>query len=96
MDTLGSLIDKLATVNQKLFMIQEELYAIRHMTLEEFKEVYGSPEGLEKIYLVFKKSTDSNFQRQAMILEVDKKFVELVAAKNEELANFVQDQHKTY
>lgn len=99
-DTIGSLIDKLATVNQKMFLAQEELYVIRKMTFEEFKAFYGTEEGLQKLYVAFKKSTDLNVQRQAMILEVDKKIVEVVAAtvKGEDLNNgtFIQDQHKTY
>lgn len=99
-DTIGSLIDKLATVNQKMFLVQEELYIIRRMNLEEFKVAYGTDEGLEKLYHAFKKATDLNVQRQAMILEVDKKIAEVVAAavKGEDLNNgtFIQDQHKTY
>jgi ssDNA-specific exonuclease RecJ len=99
-DTIGSLIDKLATVNQKMFLVQEELYVIRRMSLEEFKVAYGTNEGLEKLYAAFKKATDLNVQRQAMILEVDKKIAEVVAAaiKGEDLNNgtFIQDQHKTY
>lgn len=100
-DTIGSLIDKLATVNQKLFMAQEELYIIRKMSFEEFKAAYGSTdEGLQRLHTAFKKNMDLNVQRQAMILEVDKKIAEVVAAavKHEELNNgtFIQDQHKTY
>jgi len=99
-DTIGSLIDKLATVNQKMFLVQEELYVIRKMTLEEFKVAYGTDDGLQKLYLAFKKATDLNVQRQAMILEVDKKIAEVVAAavKGADLndGTFIQDQHKTY
>lgn len=99
-DTIGSLIDKLATVNQKLFMAQEELYVIRKMSFEEFKAAYGTEEGLQKLHTAFKKNMDLNVQRQAMILEVDKKIAEVVATavKHEELNNgtFIQDQHKTY
>jgi ssDNA-specific exonuclease RecJ len=99
-DTIGSLIDKLATVNQKMFLAQEELYVIRKMTFEQFKKSYGTEEGLHKLYTAFKKSTDLNVQRQAMILEVDKKIAEVVVAtiKGEDLNNgtFIQDQHKTY
>ena len=99
-DTIGSLIDKLATVNQKMFMAQEELYGVRRMSFEEFKMVYGTEEGLKKLHAAFKKSMDLNVQRQAMILEVDKKITEVVAAavKGDDLDNgtFIQDQHKTY
>jgi hypothetical protein len=99
-DTIGSLIDKLATVNQKLFMAQEELYVIRKMSFDEFKTVYGTEEGLQKLHTAFKKNMDLNVQRQAMILEVDKKIAEVVAAavKGNDLDNgsFIQNQHKTY
>lgn len=99
-DTIGSLIDKLATVNQKMFMAQEELYVVRKMTFEEFKVAYGTEEGMQKLYLAFKKSMDLNVQRQAMILEVDKKIAEIIVASvnGEDLNNgaFIQDQHKTY
>lgn len=100
-DTIGSLIDKLATVNQKLFMAQEELYVIRKMSFEEFKSTYGSTdEGLQKLHTAFKKNMDLNVQRQTMILEVDKKIAEVVAVavKGGDLDNgaFIQDQHKTY
>ena len=99
-DTIGSLIDKLATINQKMFLAQEELYVVRKMNLEEFKIAFGSNEGLEKLHNYFKKSMDLNVQRQAMILEVDKKIVEIVtmAVKGEDLDNgsLIQDQHKTY
>lgn len=99
-DTIGSLIDKLATVNQKMFLAQEELYVIRRQNFEEFKAMFGTEEGLQKLYDIFKKSTDLNVQRQAMILEVDKKIAEVVSAavKGEDLDNgqFIQNQHKTY
>jgi len=99
-DTIGSLIDKLATVNQKMFLVQEDLYIIRKMSLDEFKATFGTEEGMKKLYETFKKATDLNVQRQAMILEVDKKIAEVVAAaiKGDDLNNgtFIQDQHKTY
>lgn len=100
MDTLGSLIDKLATVNNKMFMVQEELYAIRRMTFEDFKLKFGSNDNeLLTLFNVFKKSCDLNVQRQQMILEIDKKVIEMIQlSKTEDLDNgsFVQDQHKTY
>lgn len=99
-DTIGSLIDKLATVNQKMFLAQDELYIIRKMTFEEFQASYGTEEGMKKLYNAFKKSMDLNVQRQAMILEVDKKIAEIISAalKGNDLDNgtFIQDQHKTY
>lgn len=99
-DTIGSLIDKLATVNQKMFIAQEELYIVRKMSFEEFKVAYGTEEGMKKLFVAFQKSMDLNVQRQAMILEVDKKVAEVVSAavKGDDLDNgtFIQNQHKTY
>jgi hypothetical protein len=98
-DTLGSIFDKLATVNQKMFIVQEDLYIIRKMTLEEFKQAYSSNEGMQKLYVCFKKACDLNVQRQQLILEVDKKVVEMIdVSKKQDLDNgsFIQDQHKTY
>lgn len=99
-DTLGSLIDKLATINQKMFMVQEQLYAIRRMNFEEFKIEYCNDDiGMKKLFDAFKKSCDLNVQRQQIILEVDKKIVEMIeTSKKENLDNgsFIQDQHKTY
>lgn len=99
-DTIGSLIDKLATVNQKMFMAQEELYTVRKMSFDEFKAAYSTEEGMQKLYSAFKKSMDLNVQRQAMILEVDKKIAEIItsAIDGKDLNNgsFIQDQHKTY
>ncbi|KKL69705.1 hypothetical protein LCGC14_2112220, partial [marine sediment metagenome] len=40
-DTLGSLIDKLVTVDMKMWYAQESLYKIRKMTYEEFIEEYS-------------------------------------------------------
>lgn len=100
-DTIGSLIDKLATCTQKMFAAQENLYSVRRMSFEEFKANFGSnDEQLRTIYDFFKKSCDLNAQRQSIILEIDKKIVEVISAavKGEDLDNgtFVQDQHKTY
>jgi hypothetical protein len=100
-DTIGSLIDKVCTVNQKMFLAQEDIYVVRKMSFEEFRATFGSnDEQLKKIYNIFQKATDLNVQRQAMILELDKKIIEVVSAamKGEDLDNgvFVQDQRKTY
>ena len=100
-DSIGSLIDKLATCNQKMFMAQEDLYIIRKMSFKEFKKQFGSTDKKLKIlYDYFHKATNLNIQRQSQILEVDKKIVELILAaiRGEDLDNgvFIQDQHKTY
>lgn len=99
-DTIGSVIDKLATTNKKLFLSQELLYKIRKMNFEEFKTEFQNEENLKKLYTDLKKNMDLNNQRQAMILEVDKKIIEVIKAiiNGEDLDNgsFIQNQHKTY
>ena len=43
-DTLGGLVDKLITVDMKMWNNQEILYEIRRMTFDEYKEKYFSSE----------------------------------------------------
>jgi hypothetical protein len=99
-DSAGSIVDKLATINQKMFIVQEDLYAIRKMNFEQFKETYGNTdEGLTKLYDCFKKACDLNVQRQNLIFELDSKLIEMIeTSKTKDLDNgsFVQKQHKTY
>src|SRR5580692_10275948 len=95
-DTVGSLTDKIATVNQKLFATQDKLFGIRKMSFEEFKETYGnSDEQLKVVYEYFKKAADLNVQRQALILELDKKIVEVISAaikeENSKNGSFIKD-----
>lgn len=100
-DTIASLIDKLCTASHKMYDAQSELYVVRKMSFEEFKDQFGSTdEKLKVLYDYFHKATNLNLQRQAMILEVDKKIIEIVSAakSGENLDNgvFIQDQHKNY
>lgn len=100
-DTLGSLVDKLITVDLKMWHNQELLYEIRKMTFEEFKEKYWDTEdGAERLWKYLKKATDLNCQRNVLIDEVDQKVIEIVGAakSGEDLDNgsFVQRKHKTY
>lgn len=100
-DSIGSLCDKIATVNEKLFRAQSDLYQVRKMSFEEFKETFGtSDEKLNVLYEYFKKATDLNLQRQANILELDVKLVKLIKdiVNGEDIDNgsVIQNQHKTY
>jgi len=100
-DTLGSLIDKLCTVDLKMWNNQEILYEIRRMTFDEYKEKYfSSKDGAEELWVCLKKVCDLNVQRNHLIDEVDEKVVEIVkaATSGEELDNgkFIQRKHKTY
>ena len=105
-DTIGSLVDKLATVNNKMFWNQEFLYMIREMSLEHFLNHYHFDEkyaekNLTELYEKLKKVVDLNLQRQALILEHDRMLVNMIleiahGPNPKEMAeSYVFDQHKT-
>lgn len=100
-DTLGGLVDKLITVDMKMWTNQEFLYEIRRLGFEDFQKAYISTEEQQKIlYESLQKCCDLNYQRNQLIDEVDEKIVEIVksANKGEELdaGKFIQRKHKTY
>lgn len=100
-DTLGGLIDKLCTIDLKMWNNQEVLYELRRMTFEEFKEKYWKSEnGAANLWSVLKKACDLNVQRNQLIDEIDEKILEIISAAQEgkELNNgkFIQRKHKTY
>jgi hypothetical protein len=100
-DTLGSLIDKLFTIDMKMWNNQELLYDIRRMTFDQFKEQYfTNPEGAQKLWDGLKKACDLNVQRNQLIDEIDEKVVEIVQASKlddeDQMDKFVQRKHKTY
>lgn len=98
-DTFGGLVDKLCTIDFKMWNNQELLYEIRRMTFEEYKEKYFKDEaGAEKLWLIFKKACDLNIQRNQLIDELDAKIVEIAQAARDgkDLDEFVQRKHKTY
>lgn len=99
-DTLGGLIDKLMTVDLKMWNNQELLYKIRRMTFEEYKAEYFSDEGAELLWKQLQKACDLNVQRNQFIDEIDEKVVEIIeaAVKGEDLdsGKFIQRKHKTY
>lgn len=101
MDTLGSLIDKLQTVDLKMWNNQELLYKIRKMTFDEYrKEYFDAEDGAQKLWDCLKKACDLNVQRNQLIDEIDQKIVEMikVALSGQDLDNgaFIQRKHKTY
>lgn len=100
-DTLGNVIDKLVTVDMKMWDNQELLYEIRRMSFDEYKQKYfADEEGAQKLWAILKKATDLNVQRNQLINEVDEKIIEIMEAKlnGENLDNgkFLQRSHKTY
>lgn len=91
MDTLGSLVDKLVTVDLKMWHNQERLYAIRRMSLDEFKTQYEGQIG--EIHALVRRCCDLNVQRAALIDEIDRLFSDVVAGRK---AAETKPQHKTY
>lgn len=100
-DTLGGLVDKLVTVDMKMWDNQEILYELRRMTFEEFKKKYWNTEdGAEHLWIILKKVCDLNVQRSQLIDEIDEKVIEIVndAKDGKELddGKHIQRKHKTY
>jgi hypothetical protein len=98
-DTIGGLIDKLMTIDMKMYHNQDLLYEIRKMTFDEYKLKYFSDErGAEKLWNFLKKACDLNLQRNQLIDEVDERIVELVkvAVAGGNIDEFVQLKHKSY
>ena len=100
-DTIGTLVDKLTTVDLKMWNNQEILYEIRRMSFDEYKKKYFENEkGAELLWNTLKKATDLNVQRNQLINEVDQKIIEIITAalNGEDLDNgkYLQRSHKTY
>ena len=100
-DTLGGLIDKLVTVDLKMWNNQEFLYEVRKMSFEDFEEKFTSTRDARfSLFESVKKCCDLNMQRNQLIDEVDKKIVEIINAglegKNLDDGKFIQRKHKTY
>lgn len=99
-DTFGGLIDKLITVDMKMWNNQEFLYEARRMSFEEFQETFTQSDDKQKdLYESIKKCCDLNFQRNQLIDEIDVTLVEILealAAGETDLKKFVQLKHKTY
>lgn len=97
-DTVGSLIDKLITVDMKMWSNQEILFKIRHMSFEEFKQEISEENMLKLHFEKLKKCCDLNVQRNQIIDEIDELILKIISlnAKDLENGNFIQKKHKTY
>ena len=102
MDTIGSLCDKLATTNTKLFINQEFLHQIRRMKhYEEFLETHLSTEEKRRaLYGMLQKVVDLNIQRVQLVNEVDATIIALIEQRMAGIAlddgANLQRAHKTY
>jgi hypothetical protein len=97
MVTLGALIDQLQVVNLKMWNAQENLYKVRKMSFEEFKEEFYQEENFAKLYEYFKKACDLNLQRNDLIDAIDEFFQEAITeASGKEIGRLIKRKHKTY
>lgn len=99
-DTLGSLVDKLNTIDMKLWYRQDFVYKIRKMSWEEFKNKCLDENFLHEFYESLQHATDLNLQRNALIQEIDETLVLTIekALRGESLddGKTIQRSHKTY
>lgn len=93
MDNLGALVDKLVTVGQKMWWNQEDLYEIRRMTPEEFREKWGDRS--EDLHALIQRACTLNVQRANLMDEIDKYLKDAVSGKIRE-DQMAFEQHKTY
>lgn len=91
MDTMGNLIDKLITVDLKLWHNQEELYEIRRMSAEEFSKEYDGK--MLELHSMLKRCCDLNLQRAKLMDEIDKFLLSSIREMKEDI---VREQHKIY
>ena len=100
-DTLGGLIDKLITIDMKMWNNQEFLYEVRRMEFGEFQNKFiTTDEQQSSLFESIKKCCDLNVQRSQLIDEIDEKIIEMTtaASSGEDLddGKYVQRKHKTY
>lgn len=100
-DTVGSLIDKLFTVDSKMWCNQEMLHEIRRQDFEWFKNRFLKDDASNReLYEMLLKVCDLNLQRQLLITEIDERIVKIVeagmAGKDLHTPNFIVNSHKTY
>lgn len=93
-DTLGGLIDKLCTVDMKLWTVQEFYYEFpKKYTEEEFLKEFSEEKKLKELYSKILKQADLNFQRANLIDEIDQLVASVV--KSGDVSKLVQLKHKT-
>jgi hypothetical protein len=100
-DTLGGLIDKLITIDMKMWNNQEFLYEVRRLSFDEFQKKYTETEKKRiDLFSSVKKCCDLNMQRNQLIDEIDEKIIDIVktalSGKNIDDGKFIQRKHKTY
>lgn len=100
-DTVGSLVDKLFTVDSKMWNNQEMLYEINRQDFDWFMDRFLKDDASKlELFNMLKKVCNLNWQRTLLITEIDEKLVKTIeaamAGKNLHTLEFVVDSHKTY
>ena len=99
-DTFGGLVDKLITVDMKMWNNQEFLYEVRRVPFEEFQEKYTESEDKQKaLFDSIKKCCDLNYQRNQLIDEIDELLASLLVdtvTGELDYEKIIQRKHKTY
>jgi hypothetical protein len=93
-ETLGSIVDRLITVDMKMWNNQEFLYEIRKMSFEEFQQKMEDAELVRDLWDILKKACDLNVQRNVLIDDLDTKLIEIIESDDRE--KYIQRKHKTY
>ncbi len=98
METPAQILDRLTTVNLKMWHNQELLYAIRGMSFEEFRETYLTDEQKGRgLFDTLKRCCDLNVQRNSLIRDTDAALLNMVRAVIAgDATDYVQEPHKTY
>jgi len=79
MSKLNILIDELISTDIDMWNNQETLYKIRKMTFREYKLMYfSSPDGALALWTSIKKACDLNANRNRLIDDIDKEFVNVL------------------
>ena len=77
--TIGYTINALIQADLEMWDLQDWLYRVRKMSLEEFKMSYFvDEEAVEVFWKTFKVACDTNLNRNDLIDEVDEEILRLV------------------
>ena len=101
MDTVGSLVDKLFTVDSKMWNNQELLHELNRHDLDWFKDRFlKDGASVLELFNMLKKVCNLNWQRSLLVTEIDEKLIKIVeagmAGKDLHSPEFIVDGHKTY
>ncbi|HDY88045.1 MAG TPA: hypothetical protein ENH82_08040 [bacterium] len=100
-DTVGSLVDKLFTVDSKMWNNQEFLHQIRRMNFTQFQSGFlDRIDSKRKLFDNLQKCCNLNMQRTRLIMEIDRLLIKLVeaglAGRDLHTPEFEIDSHKTF